>query len=170
MILSDHQNLTYFKKAQKLNSRRAQWLAELAEYDFTLNHVPGTKMICADALSWHPDYAVRIEDDNTNVVILPDHLFISLIDADLQDQLSSGLSLDNYAQKLIKDLEMDSPSTEHWTFLQNKEALALFFKGKQYVPADIELHCQILRMYHDSRTAGHPGILETFNAVSKYYY
>jgi len=102
--------------------------------------------------------------------MLPDHLFISLIDADLPDQLSSGLSLDDYAQKLIKDLESDSSSTENWTFLQNKEALALFFKGKQYVSANLELCHQILHMYHDSRTAGHPGILETFNAVSRYYY
>ena len=82
--------------------------------------------------------------------MLPDHLFISLIDADLQDQLSNCLSLDDYAHKLIKDLETDSPSTEHWAFLQNKEALALFFKGKQYVPANIKLHRQILHMYHDS--------------------
>ncbi len=52
-ILSDHQNLTYFKKAQKLNPRQACWFAELAEYNFTLKHVSGTKMICADALSRH---------------------------------------------------------------------------------------------------------------------
>ncbi len=98
-------------------------------------------MICANALSQCPDHTDRIEDDNNDVVMLPDHLFISLIDADCQDQLSSGLLLNDYAQKLIKDLEMDSPSTKYWTFLQNKEALALFFKGKQYVPANIKLCC-----------------------------
>ena len=72
-------------------------------------------MICANALSQCPDHTDRIEDDNNDVVMLPDHLFISLIDANLQDQLSSGLSLDDYAQKLIKDLESDSSSTENWT-------------------------------------------------------
>ncbi len=127
-------------------------------------------MVCADTLSRRSDHAEGIEDNNTDVVMLLDHLFILLIDTNLQDQLSSGLSLDDYAQKLIKDLETDSPSIENWFFLQNEEASALFFKGKQYVSADIELHCQILCMYHDSQTAGHPGILVTFNAVSKYYY
>ncbi len=102
--------------------------------------------------------------------MLPDHLFISLIDADLQEQLSDGLSLDDYAQKLIKDIEADSLSTDNWSFLKNEEAFALFFKGKQYIPADIDLCRQILRMYHNLKTAGHPGILDIFNAVSKYYY
>jgi len=115
MILSNHQNLTYFKKAQKLNPHQARWFTEFSEYDFILKHVPGTKMICADALSQRPDHADSIEADNTDVVVLPDHLFILLIDTDLQEQLSSGLSLDDYAQKLIKDLESDSSSTENWT-------------------------------------------------------
>jgi len=34
-IWTDHQNLMYFKKPQKMNRRQAQWITELQEYNFT---------------------------------------------------------------------------------------------------------------------------------------
>ena len=37
-ILTDHQNLEYFKKPQKVNRQQARWLTELAQYDFVLQH------------------------------------------------------------------------------------------------------------------------------------
>ena len=43
-VWTDHQNLTYFKKAQKLNRRQARWHTELQEYDFQLVHKLGTQM------------------------------------------------------------------------------------------------------------------------------
>ena len=50
-IWTDHQNLTYFKKAQKLNHRQARWHTELQEYEFSLIHKPGAQMRRADILS-----------------------------------------------------------------------------------------------------------------------
>jgi hypothetical protein len=35
-ILTDHQNLQYFKKLQKLNRRQVRWIIELAQYNFIL--------------------------------------------------------------------------------------------------------------------------------------
>ena len=50
-IWTDHANLQYFKKPEKLNRRQAQWLTELQEYDFTLHHIPGKSNSKADILS-----------------------------------------------------------------------------------------------------------------------
>ena len=50
-IWTDHKNLEYFMKAQKLNQRQAQWALYLSRFDFTLKHVPGTKMEKTDRLS-----------------------------------------------------------------------------------------------------------------------
>jgi len=50
-IWTDHKNLEYFMKAQKLNHRQAQWVLYLLRFDFTLKHVPGTKMRKVDGLS-----------------------------------------------------------------------------------------------------------------------
>ena len=50
-IWIDYKNLEYFMKAQKLNHRQVQWALYLSRFDFTLKHVPGTKMRKADRLS-----------------------------------------------------------------------------------------------------------------------
>jgi len=50
-IWTDHKNLEYFMKVQKLNQRQAQWALYLSRFDFTLKHVPGTRMGKADKLS-----------------------------------------------------------------------------------------------------------------------
>ena len=43
-VWTNHKNLEYFIKAQKLNQRQAYWALYLSRFDFTLKLVPGTKM------------------------------------------------------------------------------------------------------------------------------
>ena len=54
-IWTDHKNLEYFMKVQKLNCRQAQWVLYLSRFDFILKHVLETKMGKADGLSRQPD-------------------------------------------------------------------------------------------------------------------
>jgi len=63
-IWTDHKNLEYFMKAQKLNRRQVRWTLYLSRFDFTLKHVPGSKMGKADSLSRRPDWEVGVERDN----------------------------------------------------------------------------------------------------------
>ena len=50
-IWTDHKNLEYFMKAQKLNQRQARWVLYLSRFNFMLKHIPGTKMGKTDRLS-----------------------------------------------------------------------------------------------------------------------
>jgi len=50
-IWTDHKNLEYFMKAQKLNQRQARWSLYLSRFDFALKHVAGKSMGRADSLS-----------------------------------------------------------------------------------------------------------------------
>jgi len=54
-IWTDHKNLEYFMKAQKLNRRQVRWALYLLRFDFTLKHVPGSEIGKADSLSRRPD-------------------------------------------------------------------------------------------------------------------
>ena len=65
-------------KAQKLNCRQAQWALYLSRFDFTLKHVPGTKMGKADGLSRRLDWKVVIKKDNDNQVFIKDNWIHSL--------------------------------------------------------------------------------------------
>jgi hypothetical protein len=50
-IFTDHQNLEYFNKPQKLNRQQARWVTELQQYHFTLYHRAGALNQKADLLS-----------------------------------------------------------------------------------------------------------------------
>ncbi len=45
----------------------------LFRFDFTLKHVPDTKMGKTDSLSRRPDWKVRVEKDNNNQVFIKDN-------------------------------------------------------------------------------------------------
>ena len=53
----------------------ARKVLKLSEYDLEIHHINGTSNGHADALSRRPDYD-QGEDDNKDVVVLPDHLFV----------------------------------------------------------------------------------------------
>jgi len=50
-IWTDHKNLKYFMKAQKLNRRQARWPLYLFKFSFMLKHISESKMEKADSLS-----------------------------------------------------------------------------------------------------------------------
>jgi len=54
---------------------------------------------------------------------------------------------------------------EEWTTKQFEGKNILFYQGRNYVPNDLELQKHIVHKYHDTIAAGHPGELETFNAI-----
>jgi len=69
-IWTDHKNLKYFMKAQKLNRRQARWALYLSRFDFTLKHVLGSKIGKADSLSRRPDWEVEVERDNKDETMI----------------------------------------------------------------------------------------------------
>ena len=77
-IWTDHKNLEYFIKVQKLNWRQARWTLYLSRFDFMLKHVLGTRMGKADRLSRRLDWKVGVEKDNEDQVLIKDNWIHSL--------------------------------------------------------------------------------------------
>jgi len=69
-IWTDHKNLEYFMKAQKLNRQQAKWVLYLSRFDFVLKHIPRTKMEKIDSLSRRPDWKVGVERDNKDETLV----------------------------------------------------------------------------------------------------
>uniref|UniRef100_A0A0W0G7C8 Reverse transcriptase RNase H-like domain-containing protein n=1 Tax=Moniliophthora roreri TaxID=221103 RepID=A0A0W0G7C8_MONRR len=136
-VLSDHKNLTYFRTAQKLNQRQARLSLYLTQFNLQLVHVPGTKMVQSDTLSRRPDFVDKEENDNNDVVMLPDKLFVNVIDTELKTMLEEALPTDEFLQMTIESLiEKGTPpiksSLQDW---QTEENL-LFYKDRIYVLND----------------------------------
>jgi RNase H-like domain found in reverse transcriptase/Reverse transcriptase (RNA-dependent DNA polymerase)/Integrase zinc binding domain len=174
-ILSDHKNLTFYREAQKLNRRQARWSLYLSEFDVKLIHLPGDKMVQSDTLSRRPDFTPAKDNDNEDVILLADDLFVNLVDLDLQKRIQNCNAFDSDATEAIKILlESDSNTIrselEDWTLENIDDDKVLFYKGKNYIPQDATLRRDIVRKYHDHETAGHPGELETYNSIREHYW
>jgi RNase H-like domain found in reverse transcriptase len=118
-IWTDHQNLQYFRKPQKLNRRQARWMTELAEYHYTLRHKPGKSNVKPDILLRRPDLE-RGEKDNENIVLLkPEHfqqqefVFQSLDDDFLTRIKASSSAKDRVVEKALAGKEKSWQ--EHWS-------------------------------------------------------
>ena len=111
IVFSDHKNLTYFREARKLNRRQARWSLYLSEFNVKLVHIAGMKIVQSDTLSRRPDFTPEEDTDNENITMLPDELFISLIDTELQEQILTCEKLDSDAMEALKVLLEEGPTT-----------------------------------------------------------
>ena len=87
IIRTDHKNLQYFCKPQKISGRQARWIEYLQDFNYVLEHIPGSTNTVADLLSRRPDLnkGVNLEEP---CILLPDTLFSNKIflDDDLEKQ------------------------------------------------------------------------------------
>jgi Integrase zinc binding domain len=132
-------------------------------------------MVQSDALSRWPDYGTNERIEEEDKVVLPDNLFINLLDTELQERILNGKKLDLDVKNTIETLIKEGPTSlkndlEDWKIEEIDGRKMISFKGKNYIPKDLELWWDIVKMYHDHETAGHPGELETYNGIRQNYW
>ena len=133
----------------------------LSRYNYQLIHIPGAKLIQADALSQRPDHT-KGEDNDELVTMLPEEQFILLIAMDLRDQIKSLSSNDEFIKGIIQCLkEQSTPplrtALSDWTLDDG----IILFKNRVYVPNNRDIRRSIIAETHESPVAGHPGHLKT---------
>jgi len=163
-IWTDHKNLEYFMKAQKLNRRQARWSLYLSRFDFTLKHVAGKSMGRADSLSRRADWAEGVEKDNENQVMLKEEWLevramerlVEGLEKEIIKKIKEVRDKDEEVIKVVEEMKKAEVKTlrdEEW---QIEEGLVLK-EGSVYVPKDEKLRVEIIRLYHDTPIAGHGG-------------
>ncbi|SJK98309.1 uncharacterized protein ARMOST_01574 [Armillaria ostoyae] len=164
-IWTDHQNLQYFRKPQKLNRRQARWVTELAEYHFILKHKPGTANVKADLLSRRSNHD-QGEDDNGDITVLsPEHFWAMIMPtaSETHERVRTATR-----QKELWDRGI-ATSLEHERGITEKEGI-LYYDNRVYVPRHSSLRGEIIAQSHDHITAGHPGIAKTRELVQREYW
>lgn len=147
----------------------------MSEFDLELVHVAGTKMFQSDALSRRPDHIPEVDNDNEDITVLPEAIFINLIDTELQEQIANSKLLDTNAAEALRLLLEDRPTNlqddlSDWSTEELNGKHMLFYQGRQYIPKDDNLRRQILKQFHYPITAGHPGELATYIDISRFYW
>ena len=75
IIWTDHANLQYWKSPRNLNRHTARWHADLQEYDYQLEYIPGKTNMVADTLSWPTDID-QGQQDNKDITILAQQICV----------------------------------------------------------------------------------------------
>ena len=89
-------------------------------------------------------------------------MFVNLIDMDLQNQIAIANDLNSDVAEALKLLLEEAPTEmitglQDWKLETTEGQNILFYKGRNYIPKDIELCQDIVKTFHDHETAGHPG-------------
>uniref|UniRef100_A0A8C5MI68 Gypsy retrotransposon integrase-like protein 1 n=1 Tax=Leptobrachium leishanense TaxID=445787 RepID=A0A8C5MI68_9ANUR len=139
-ILTDHKNLTYLSEARRLNPRQARWALFLTRFDFVISYRPGSKNVKADALS-------RQHEPMSTQPLVPAPIVP-------EDKILASLNT-----------QIDSP---FWKSLLSKQALAPSSKppDRLFVPPEEVLIA--LRLFHESKFAGHFGIEKTLSHIRRH--
>ncbi|KIL54624.1 hypothetical protein M378DRAFT_18718 [Amanita muscaria Koide BX008] len=165
-VLTDHKNLEYFQKPQKLNGHQARWHLQLQNFDFTLRHIPGTTNLKADILSRLPWYKENMPEQK-DVQILKDTAFMKKLTMLEDKQFSGGgaktISIKNnitISPHHLLECIKTCKSREHVVTQQmkdkphlfNEQGSLLYIEGKLYIPPNPKLRQDIMHDMHDART------------------
>ena len=111
-IWTDHKNLEYFMKAQKLNRRQARWALYLSRFDFTLKHIAGAKMGKVDRLSRRADWKIGVDKDNENQILIKDNWIRSICEVvvegpeiDLVEKIKRARSKDEDIIRVVEEMK-----------------------------------------------------------------
>jgi hypothetical protein len=163
-IWTDHENLSYFRKPQKINRRQARWITELANYDFELVHKPGTQMKKVDILSRRIDYKPD-GTDNEDVVVLKGEWFRKIEFSTVNEP-----DLDN----IIKEIKEKTKNKEKIDKVVSEVPVSdngfIIYEDLIYIPKDEELRSRIITLHHDPAIAGHPGMWKTTEQITWNYW
>ena len=136
----------------------AREVLELSEYDLEIHHIKGTSNGRADALSRRPDYD-QGEDDNKDVTVLPDHLFVRASQVQIVDDENPPSLL------TIQDMTIDNPVYQQdesilkpWVDPHKlKRIEGLWYKeGRRVVTNPLIERRTLIQLHHDPPIYGHP--------------
>jgi hypothetical protein len=102
-----------------------------------LVHVPRSQMVQLDALSQRADFHPDEDNDNEDMMLLPDDLFVKVINTEMHGLLVTALMKDDLVKLVVEVLKTRGipPIKSALTDWKLDDGL-LFFLGHCYIPPD----------------------------------
>jgi hypothetical protein len=172
IIMTDHRPLKYLLTIKDASSRLAKWAMYLMEYSFTIQYRKGHLNSNVDALT-------RLRtNDNILVENIVAHIQLGQPEKDMMpvttvlwttDELKTWQQEDTELNKIISTIADDSDQyyiNEDGLLSRKRES----HQRNDQIMAPKKIVNEILRIYHNSLYAGHPGQKKTLEIIKKDFY
>jgi len=179
LVYSDHKNLLFASKPQLLSARQARWQEFFAGYDFKIIYRPGKSNGRADSLSRNVDLENTKKDLDKNSIINPENLidfptcdsdcFVAT-DTGFVSEIKQAYHSDDLASTILHDVlevQGNNDNKKKWVVI---DGLIIRKKRPEQVYIPFELRKMVMRLCHDSESAGHLGIEKTLDLVARNYF
>jgi hypothetical protein len=140
VVKTDHNSLKYFLDQKDLSERQQKWVSKIQAFDFDIEYVKGKRNIMVDALSRRPAGCSMMD-----------------ICTDWKAHLSVEYSKNKFACEVMDGQVID----DRYRVLDD----VIFYKDRIYLVPKSTLKGKILKVCHDSPTAGHQGYFKTYRQI-----
>jgi len=148
----------------------------VSRFNFTLKHIPGTKMGKVDRLSRRPDWKVGIEKDNDNQVFIKDHWICNLYevivegpDINILEKIRIARNKDEEVVRIVEEIkkaEVKVVREEEWQI----ERELVLKENKMYVLKNEALRVEIIWLYYNIPVVGYRGKWKITELVTRNYW
>ena len=178
-VYSDHQSLKYIFTQRDLNMRQRRWMEFLEDYDFTFYYHPGKANVVADELSRKSRGALASIASREWQMLEIVGQFELQYSEQTQGTLGSLVATLSLLSRVIesqwqdaeivsiRDRVQSGTGDEGWTVHAGG---SLRYRGRVVVPQLTDLREEILREFHCSRFAVHPGGTNIYQDLRRQYY
>ena len=137
-------------------------MLDISDYDLKLIHILGRELAGPDALSRRPNLIPRENNNNDQITLLPESLFINTIDLAITNKIAKSSEKDLIILKTLQAMDEDLPTQfrsrlSDWSC----DARILSYQGRIYIPDQDNLQLDLVKKFHDHQTTGHPRYLKT---------
>ena len=161
-LFTGSQAVIYLQSKRHVTKREARWMETLADFHFTLHHVPG-KADMADPLTRQD----RVYAQMNSIEFSLD------LELDDNEELSAGYGNDSELSDIIRRLTSTRQDTLHEQYLWNDLSQRLYLTTSDSARLCIPrgpLRLKLLQENHDCVMAGHPGRDRTYWNLSRHFY
>jgi len=165
-IFSDHKNLLYQKKPEKMTQRLVRWSLFLSEFNFTISYRAGSLNGKSDALSRRSDYNSSSDSDKSFSVFKPENFCGIISNSIPKNSILSFYDNDDFYNSITKylaDKSLPIPYSNIDKFSLSNSFL--LYENRIYIPEAFRSF--VLEACHDSPSAGHFGIKKTTSLISR---
>jgi transposase InsO family protein len=159
VLRTDHKALEYLMN-EKRNSKLIRWSLRLQEYEFEIQHIPGSHNVVADCLSRAVEINMLLSEDN---------------DETFRETLKKAQSEDSQCKKILSKISLllqyyvvDSYGILRRIITENRPARDGLQSTRIVLPRSMLR--DILDLHHSSAIGGHQGVTRTFLKISQAYY